>query len=71
MDCPRCGTPLQERGPNRQWLQFFECGQCWLAFEVNVERHFEPCSSDPQAKFLRHIWTLQPGRTPRPAGSMR
>jgi hypothetical protein len=67
MACPRCGAPRREREPDRKWLRFFECRQCWLAFEVSVERHFESCDHNPNAKFLRSTSTLEPGRTPRPA----
>jgi hypothetical protein len=70
MHCPRCEAPLLEQGPNRKWLRFFECEQCWLAFQPVAERHFEPCGHNPNAKFLRFTTTLQPGRTPRPADWM-
>jgi ribosomal protein S27AE len=73
-DCPRCGAPLLAQGPNRQWLKFFECGQCWLAFEFVVEEHFEHSEHSGHAKgrrCLRLTLTLQPGRTARPADWMR
>jgi hypothetical protein len=63
LNCPRCGAPLYEKEPDRRWLRFFECSQCWLAFEVVVERHMAPCGNDPGRKFLRHTFTLLRGRT--------
>jgi hypothetical protein len=62
--CPRCDGPLRERGQNRKWRRFFECGQCWATFEPAIETRFQPCGHNPRAKFLRHTITLQPGRTP-------
>jgi hypothetical protein len=65
-NCPRCGAPLREEGPSWKWLRFFECVQCFCAFELVAEKHYEPCSPQSQfTKFLRHTFTLQPGRTPR------
>jgi len=64
MNCPRCGAPLRERGPNRKWRQFFECRECCLTFELVTECRYERCS--PQSafsKFMRHTVTLQAGRT--------
>lgn len=63
--CPRCGLPLLEKPLGRRWLRFFECSECWMTFELVTEKRFERCV--PQSvgvKFLRHITTLQPGRTP-------
>jgi len=71
MNCPRCGGPLRKKEPSVKWLPSFECDQCWLAFEVNVEKCSEPCDQDPLGKFFRFTQTLQPGRTPRPTGWMR
>jgi hypothetical protein len=63
LDCPRCGAPLQWRGPTLQWRKHYECDECWLAFELVRENRFEP-SSNPPGKFLHHTVTLQPGRSP-------
>jgi hypothetical protein len=63
MLCPRCSATLRERGPNRRWMRFFECHECYLTFELVTERHREPCGHDPSARFLRHTTSLQPGRT--------
>jgi hypothetical protein len=71
MNCPRCGEPLGQEGPNPHWLRFFECDQCWLAFEAVVEGHFEHRGHGKGRTFFRHTITLQPGRTPLPAGWMR
>jgi len=65
MNCPRCGAPLRPEGPGRRWLQYFECDECWLAFELLVERRWAACANNPRARFIRNIATLQPGRTPR------
>ena len=63
LDCPRCGAPLQEKATGPRWLRFFECKSCCAAFELVIERHFEPCAHNPQGKFLRHTFTLRPGRS--------
>lgn len=39
MDCPRCGSALEESEPTHRWEQHFECRQCCLAFELVMERH--------------------------------
>lgn len=70
MNCPRCDAPLRECGTNRKWLWFFECAQCCLTFELVTERHRAACGHNPKAWFIRRTVTLQPGRTPRPAGWM-
>jgi hypothetical protein len=61
--CPRCDGPLREKGSNGRWRRFFECGQCWATFEPVIERRFQSCGHNPQAKFMRHTITLQPGRS--------
>jgi hypothetical protein len=64
MPCPRCDAPLREKPTGSRWLRFFECKGCCLAFEIVVERHFEPCGHNPKKKFMRHTFTLRLGRTP-------
>jgi len=64
-NCPRCDGPLRERGPNRKWLRYFECVQCWATFELVEEAHFEHCGHSKGRRFLRHTITLQSGRTRR------
>lgn len=63
MHCPRCNSPLVERDRSRQWLPFFECQECFLAFEPVTERHRAPCGHNAGAWFIRTTTTLQPGRT--------
>jgi len=65
MQCPRCSAPLRERPTGPRWLRFFECKSCCAAFEIVVERHFEPCAHNPQGKFLRHTFSLRLGRSPK------
>jgi transposase-like protein len=67
MNCPRCGASLLEQESNGNWLIFFECKECWRAFELVVEGHFEHRGHPKGRRFLRHTTTLQPGRTPLPA----
>ena len=64
MNCPRCGAPLQERAPNLQWLRWLECDECWLAYELVSEAHWEHPGHPKGRRFMRHTVTLQPGRTP-------
>jgi transposase-like protein len=71
MNCPRCGAPLRPEGPNRKWLQYFECDECCLAFELVIERRWAPRADNPRARFIHHMATLQQGRTARQAGWMR
>jgi hypothetical protein len=71
MNCPRCGEPLADEGPNRRWLRYFECTQCWLAFEMVAEALVEHQGHPRGRSFLQHAATLQPGRTPRPTGWLR
>jgi len=61
--CPRCYEPLREKGPDQKWHRFFECGQCWAAFQPVIERRFEPCGHNSRGKFMRQTVTLQLGRT--------
>jgi transposase-like protein len=71
MDCPRCGAPLQEHEPTRKWQRYFKCDECWLSFELVVERRWATCATDPQARFIRNTVTLQPGRTPHASWGIR
>lgn len=70
MSCSRCGDPLRERLTGPRWLRFFECKACCLAFEIVVERHFEPCGHDVKRKFMRTTFTLRLGRTPSHKGTL-
>jgi hypothetical protein len=65
MNCPRCDAPLREHEPTCKWQRYFECRQCCLTFELVTERHRAPCGHNPEAWYIRHATTLQPGRTAR------
>lgn len=64
MNCPRCGAPLQARGPTKKRQRHYECEECWLAFELVPQNRFETTATIPPGKFMRHALYLQQGRTP-------
>jgi protein-arginine kinase activator protein McsA len=65
LDCPRCRGTLREIDSSKKWGIFFECSECWMRFEIFLERRMERCGHDPSRKFLRRHITLQPGRSTR------
>jgi len=34
MHCPRCDALMEWHEPDKIWMRWFECPECWLAFHL-------------------------------------
>jgi hypothetical protein len=62
--CPRCGALTVCRWRTQRWKQYFECPECWRAYELVTERKLLPCTMNRKAKYFGTVSTLVAGRTP-------